>query len=417
MTKQYKHNNNFTFEPETYRIILDEKEIKLSQKETALLEVLCDNNQRVVERKKVLDDIWGETESRDISLNKTILLLRRKFESIGIFNSIETIPRVGYIFKLAVELGHGDELSHREEVITTTENSDEIDAREEQRLFEHILLRKYMLVFFIVTTTIISTTLLYYFLTDRNELSSELKSLEKIKELATPSVNRKIMYTKDIRSPALYGHIENLINKDRSFYALASKNAFSYLDINLKDNVVWQKTFFIDDALDINKQLKCIANNINQESVSPIDVHDIPGMGFVRLRFYRPCNIKADYIGYMLIKTTGIDNNVVITQAAWAQDLMFKDAKQNTIFEIKKISRVHFYENGLKHLENKSLKVKSIQQEALQVDNQIYTIFDQFTQDDVYLRTMYKKNNVIHVSNLFGGILFYTKVFNGEKKT
>ncbi|WP_421311297.1 winged helix-turn-helix domain-containing protein [Aeromonas sp. 603757] len=413
MTKQYKYNDTFIFEPETYRIILDEKEIKLSQKETVLLEVLCDNSLRVVERKKILDDIWGETESRDISLNKTILLLRRKFESIGIFNSIETIPRVGYIFKLEVELGHGDELSHRTEVITKTEESDDVDANEEQRLFDRGRLDKYILMFFVFIVTVISTITSYYFLTEKDEVSLEFRKLEKIKELATPSVNRIVMYTEDIRSPDEYKYIEKLIKKDRNFYALASKDAFSYLDFNIKDNIVWQKTFLMDERLDIKKQLECIAQNINLEAVSPINVHDIPGMGFVRLRFYRPCQIKADYIGYMLIKTTGIDNDNV-EQAAWAQDLMFNDAKQNMVFEIKKISRVHFYENGLRHLENKSLKVKSIQQDILQADPQIYTIFDQFTQDDAYLRTIKIKNEIVHVTSLFGGVLFYTKVFNGK---
>ncbi|MGL6607971.1 winged helix-turn-helix domain-containing protein [Aeromonas hydrophila] len=415
MTKQYKHNNKFTFEPETYRIILDEKEIKLSQKETALLEVLCDNSQRVVERKKILDDIWGETESRDISLNKTILLLRRKFESIGIFNSIETIPRVGYIFKLAVELGHGNELSHREEVIAKTEDSDDFDAREEQRLFERGRRNKYILMFFIIISAILVTIFTYYILTERNEISLEFRKLEKIKELATPSVNRMIMYTEDIRSPVAYTYIEKLISKDRNFYALASKNAFSYLDFNLKDNVVWQKTFLMDDRLDIKKQLECIADNINKDSVSPINVHDITGMEFVRLRFYRPCKIQADYIGYMLIKTTGFDGNNV-EHAAWAQDLIFNDAKQNMVFEIKKISRVHFYGNGLRYFDNKSLKVKSIQQDILQMDPQIYKIFDQFTQDDVYLRTIHKENEIVHITSLFGGVLFYTKIFDGEKK-
>lgn len=414
MTKQYKYNDTFTFEPETYRIILDEKEIKLSQKETVLLEVLCDNSQRVVERKKILDDIWGETESRDISLNKTILLLRRKFESIGIFNSIETIPRVGYIFKLAVELGHGDELSHREEVITTTDDSDGADAREELRLFERGRLKKYILVFFVVTTVILSAILLYPLSTEKEEHSAELGQLEKIKKLATKNASRMILYTEDIRSPALYRYIDDLVNEDRRFYALASKNAFSYLDVNPKDNIVWQKTFLIDDRLDVKKQLECIANNINQESISPIDVHDVPGMSFVRLRFYRPCNIKADYIGNMLIKTTGIDDEG-IDQAAWAQDFTFKDAKQKVIFHIKKVSRAYFYEDGFKHLEIKSLNVSEIDQYILQKDRDIYDIFNQFTQDDLYLRTI-KKHDFVHATNLFGGLLFYTKIFNNEKK-
>ncbi|HFG1639978.1 TPA: transcriptional regulator, partial [Vibrio cholerae] len=108
MTTKYKYSDVFTFDPETFRIIIDSKEIKckeikLSQNECAVLELLCSNAMRVVERNLMLSEIWRGSESSDISLNKSILLLRRKFESIGIKNSIDTVPRVGYILKLDVE--------------------------------------------------------------------------------------------------------------------------------------------------------------------------------------------------------------------------------------------------------------------------------------------------------------------------
>ncbi|MBJ6907256.1 winged helix-turn-helix domain-containing protein, partial [Vibrio cholerae] len=73
MTIQYKHSDTFIFEPETFRLVLETKEIKLSHKESAVLQQLCENAMRVVDRRTMLTDIWGDSESSDISLNKTIL--------------------------------------------------------------------------------------------------------------------------------------------------------------------------------------------------------------------------------------------------------------------------------------------------------------------------------------------------------
>ncbi|OXX34397.1 winged helix-turn-helix domain-containing protein, partial [Vibrio sp. V14_P6S14T42] len=129
MTIQYKHSDKFIFEPETFRLILETKELKLSHKESAVLEQLCSNAMRVVERRTLLTQIWGDRESSDISLNKNILLLRRKFESIGIKNAIDTVPRVGYILKLDLETMQGDSLAHREEII-----DESVDAAEEAEI-------------------------------------------------------------------------------------------------------------------------------------------------------------------------------------------------------------------------------------------------------------------------------------------
>ncbi len=117
MTIQYKHSDTFIFEPETFRLVLETKEIKLSLKESAVLQKLCEDSMRVVDRRAMLTDIWGDSESSDISLNKTILQLRRKFESIGLNGVIDTVPRVGYILKIAIEKQQGDSLAHRAEII------------------------------------------------------------------------------------------------------------------------------------------------------------------------------------------------------------------------------------------------------------------------------------------------------------
>ncbi|MFQ2734522.1 transcriptional regulator [Aeromonas caviae] len=109
MNQHYIINNNINFESKRYRLVINNKEITLSQKETELLEVLCISSLAVVERNHLLQSIWGSSESADIGLNKNILMLRRKFESIGIHNAIKTIPRIGYMLALEVKTIKSDE--------------------------------------------------------------------------------------------------------------------------------------------------------------------------------------------------------------------------------------------------------------------------------------------------------------------
>ncbi|MGL6562903.1 winged helix-turn-helix domain-containing protein [Aeromonas hydrophila] len=138
MNQHYIINNNITFESKRYRLVINNKEITLSQKETELLEMLCISSLAVVERNQLLQSIWGSSESADIGLNKNILMLRRKFESIGINNAIKTIPRIGYMLLLEVK-NIKDEDIHQ---AISIDESEHLTLVGEQPAMDNILISK-----------------------------------------------------------------------------------------------------------------------------------------------------------------------------------------------------------------------------------------------------------------------------------
>lgn len=102
---QYQCGDLFIFDPGSYKLTQmgKHKEVRLSHKEASVLAMLCMNAQQVVRREILLSEIWHNGVGCDNNLNKSILLLRRKFESIGLFDVISTVPRVGYMLSLPVE--------------------------------------------------------------------------------------------------------------------------------------------------------------------------------------------------------------------------------------------------------------------------------------------------------------------------
>lgn len=76
--------------------------IHLQRNESAVLEYLCKNQERVVSKKELLDAIWGDSEAmqKESSLYNVLTSLRAKLSS-DTNVSIQTIPKVGY--KLTIQ--------------------------------------------------------------------------------------------------------------------------------------------------------------------------------------------------------------------------------------------------------------------------------------------------------------------------
>ncbi|EMY8515536.1 winged helix-turn-helix transcriptional regulator [Vibrio cholerae] len=408
MTIQYKHSDTFIFEPETFRLVLETKEIKLSHKESAVLQQLCENAMRVVDRRTMLTDIWGDSESSDISLNKTILQLRRKFESIGIRGAIDTIPRVGYMLKLPIEILQGNSLTHREEILEkdTDDQSEEVTEiaqfippkrgvkRGKLLIASTIILFTFLCVFITVKLGLFGTN------TERNYdiLINKPKNQEQGRTLLFSGKISESDYDK-------YIAFSKYVNENISYYALASRSTLSFINLDKNENKIWQKTFLMDPTREISTQLKCIANYINNYKAQPMRVSHVSGMTFVRLDFYRPCSGGDAYIGWLLLKSTAKDE----PGATWTQDISFTDKDGRVIFHLKRFSRENAMSKGTE-LNIKSFQVDYVNQDALQLDSNIYDIFNELTQDYILLKTIDKKHE-IYASSILDGIIFYIERF------
>lgn len=80
---------------ETYRVMVDDKEVKLTNKEFELLCLLMKNSRKVFTRNQLLNTIWGyDTESFTRTVDSHVSTLRKKLGDAG--RVIKSIPKIGY---------------------------------------------------------------------------------------------------------------------------------------------------------------------------------------------------------------------------------------------------------------------------------------------------------------------------------
>lgn len=98
--KSYQFGS-FDFEPENYQLKNSEKNITLTEREAALLQLFLDNPNTVLKREKILTALWG-TDDYFMGRSLDVFISRlRKIIKDETNVRIENIPRVG--FKLVVE--------------------------------------------------------------------------------------------------------------------------------------------------------------------------------------------------------------------------------------------------------------------------------------------------------------------------
>ncbi|MBP3040366.1 response regulator transcription factor [Bacillaceae bacterium Marseille-Q3522] len=83
--------------PERMELVFNGKIISLSKNETDIIESLMERFPRVAGREDLLEKLWDDQEFVDENtLNVNITRVRKKFESVGIKDAVETIRGVGY---------------------------------------------------------------------------------------------------------------------------------------------------------------------------------------------------------------------------------------------------------------------------------------------------------------------------------
>ncbi|WP_076791929.1 response regulator transcription factor [Chlorobium sp. KB01] len=91
---------NLTINPVTHQVFCATTELTLTPKEFALLEYLIRNKDRVCTRSRIIEHVWDIHFDSDTSvIDVYITFLRRKLESVGCGNIIQTIRGVGYIVR------------------------------------------------------------------------------------------------------------------------------------------------------------------------------------------------------------------------------------------------------------------------------------------------------------------------------
>lgn len=394
----------FIFDPGSYKLtqMSRNKEIRLSYKEASVLALLCMNAQQVVRRDFLLTEIWHDGVGCDSNLNKSILRLRRKFESIGLLDAISTVPRVGYMLSLPVERVYiNAEQSFLDEKIDTVSKETLINTSRASGIAS--FLKKNTLIVFLLFVLFAILLIPNYNGNFKN--SVVVDKIIPIRTLGKKNDGRYVFYTNDIDSPTQYIYFESLIDKSKLFYVLLSRRALSYVDVDVKTGLTLQKIFFIDRNQDIKLQLNCIAKHINNDDGNvKLRTSKSNGPSIIYSDFYRACLKKAVFLGELKVLSTRSSGDD-FERATWTQDVTFITSRNEIAFNFKRISRDRFYKNNISHLDVKSFSVKKIKQSFLQRDDDISYLFNQLTQDDTYQVGIIPEKR-IYVSSLFGGVIY-----------
>jgi len=91
------HFHGLIFFPERPEVHFRGEKISLMKKEAELLGLLISKYPRSVSREQILERLWDETEFvSENTLNVNVARLRRKLESLGLGDAIETVRGIGY---------------------------------------------------------------------------------------------------------------------------------------------------------------------------------------------------------------------------------------------------------------------------------------------------------------------------------
>ncbi|PYI55752.1 response regulator transcription factor [Paenibacillus flagellatus] len=86
-----------TLDPERLMLSLGERKIELSHTETKIVEELLEKPERIVSRDRLLEKIWDDqTFVDDNTLNVYIARVRKKLQSLGVHDALQTIRGQGY---------------------------------------------------------------------------------------------------------------------------------------------------------------------------------------------------------------------------------------------------------------------------------------------------------------------------------
>ncbi|QSR45186.1 winged helix-turn-helix domain-containing protein [Aeromonas dhakensis] len=412
MNQHYIINNNITFELKRYRLVINNKEITLSQKETELLEILCISSLTVVERNYLLQSIWNSSESSDIGLNKTILMLRRKFESIGISNAIKTIPRVGYMLLLEVayienEDEHQDKSKDElESVMLVGEqpamNSSFINNR--WGFFSYPRTAKSVYVYIAVLA--LCFVAVYSFITHSTEGTFETP-LSDFDLYTNHSLSVYIKKGLNVDKNTIIKTISDVLIRaklDAKFYLLATANNISIASVS-DNGVRKQSNFILDNATtDLNRELPCAVSNFVEHSNRESSHHDRHGRKLISMSFFKGCRAQ-DFLADVHVVRSGHPEKIKTV----LQSIFANDSHQRALFHFYRTSE---YENIILPDGNRKIIFHNapspldIDNLSLIGDNEyIIKLIAEFTSEKTTHVSIDQKHNIF-MSDIMGGILY-----------
>lgn len=413
---EYNIEGALLFQPASFRCFYHEKEIPLSQKETEVLQLLCRHQQQVVERKTFIQEVWGDKEGGDISLNKSILTLRRKFESLGYLDAINTVPRVGYMLRLnalAIEVVATEpELVNEQPEITSY-----LSAEEKKPSSRYKRSLPYL---FLIVAGFLSF-LLYWLYT--LHIGKEASPLAYKTAYESPSLT--IIEMANLNQSVNYPEFISRLPPNKRMQFSISNSAISLIQENT-DQQSWPRIFIKDPNTNINTQLTCIANYIKNTSyftekdakITYATSGSVHKENFQKKYFYSPClDGSPHYLGDVSTTLSYYSRNLpkATQPSSWIQNVSLHNNNGELVFDFQVIYRATYLheEKGINKndflvkLSQRSIKINHIEQHEITNNHNFKIIFNEYEDDDILVKSLKSADgmNRTVLSSIFDGTL------------
>jgi DNA-binding winged helix-turn-helix (wHTH) protein len=399
--QQYLLSETLVFTPALYvvsqHVRSQPREIQLSQKESQLLDYLCQRPGQVVARTEIIAELWNDSESSDVGLNKNILMIRRKLESLGVAQAIRTVPRVGYTLELTVTVRPEESpplpaRSIDDSILPTTVSKWPAD------MVNHW--HRYWLFALLGLVVALATVIL--------GVSHDV-TLDHLRKIKT---SHGIIYRNDSSSEPIPKETQaalddSVARHEGDDYRMLISDQLISVILYSHGHIRWEKAFFKgDNALPL--QLRCVVAAMTSALLAPQPTSPSAGTVYNNIEFHAPCELGGHMLATLQTSHSGFGeriHSVVQTIALWNWE-----GKPVAVFDLL-LDRVASFRSDGTHPEFtanmtlQSVKVEEIHREALDADPQLAFILSTYTSYDRLYIIVLEPERDLHVTTRFGGML------------
>ncbi|MCF5868166.1 winged helix-turn-helix domain-containing protein [Aeromonas veronii] len=390
----YKIAEDIFFSAAIFRISKGDKDIKLSNKEAELLEMLCDEAGTVMPRSKLQDALWPNQDNTDTNLNRQILSLRRKLESFGLMDAIDTIPRVGYMFCAPIELaGESEEPAPAEEIQAPTP-SPAPQARRQytRRKYDRYFSPKRILLFALLLVSLTSLALVIYNYATANTLRTI--NLGQISLYMTSETEKAL----NVKIDSLTHLIKPVSRKaDEQISILVGKEAISYFSINNSSRKLSENIFLLRSGHPVAEEVQCVITTMNQQGNNVSN--NYYNNQETTVRYHRDCQAPDNWVE-MTRKSKYI---VTMNREIVVATVIATDNQGKTLFNLDSVGDLE-RDNGDISVEIKNTIVNFIDQQALTNNAMVATLVAALTPPKQKAKFIQLPGG-IYLSSYLGGVI------------
>jgi DNA-binding winged helix-turn-helix (wHTH) protein len=388
--KIYKIAEDIYFSAAIFRLSKNEKDIKLSNKEAELLEMLCDEAGSVIPRNILQEALWPNQDNTDTNLNRQILSLRRKLESFGLLDAIDTIPRVGYIFCAPIEVtGEAENTETRAE---TPAASPRARRQYSRRKYDRYFNPKRIMLFALLIVVASSLAAFIYHYSNENTLR-------------TINLGHVSLYTTSETENALKLKIDTLVPlvkrvphyEDERVSILIGKEAISYFSIDNKNKELSENVFLLRAGHSIAEELQCVMTTIALQGKNVS--HNYYNYPNATVRYHSNCQAPDNWVEITNKSKIIVTMNREIVVAT----VIATDHQGQTLFNLDSVGDIERDQDDIA-VEMKNTIVNFIDQKALISNGMVATLVAALTppkQKSLFIQLP----GGIYLSSYMGGVI------------